>query len=174
MSQEERTEVHRYPLRTSTRRWQRTLDRLVYVFVAVELLRFGWALTRGEVTVGPLIFLAVVAASRVFVRLAERKGSAALLLSGSGVALGAQCASWDEIERIAPTRVVGKWGRRHEAFVLAEPKPISRALVPSGRYDHIPLGYWWPDWRASPIRDDIERWAPRLLPSTDFRTDHRG
>ena len=92
----------RYPLRTSTRRWQRTLDRLVYVFVVVELLRFGWALTRGEVTVGPLIFLAVVAATLVFVRLAERKGSAALLLSRSGVALGAQRASWDEIERIRP------------------------------------------------------------------------
>ena len=126
-----------------------------------------------EFPVRPLIFLAVVAVVEVFVRRAERKGSAALLLGPHGVVLGAQSALWEDIERIGPKRIFGKWGRHHEAFVLAESRPISKALVPSGRYDHIPLGYWWPDWRESPIRDDIARWAPRLLTGTDFRTNYR-
>ncbi len=169
MSPEGPIEVHRYPLRRATRRWQRLLDRLLYLFVAVEVLRFGWGLTQGKVAVRPLVFLAVVAASRVFVRWSERKGSAALLLSPNGVVLGAQSALWEEIERIAPRRTFGNWGKRHEAFVLAEPKRISKALVPSGQYDHIPLGYWWPDWRESPIRDDIARWAPRLITGSHFR-----
>lgn len=173
MGQEEPTDVHRYPLRQGRRRWQRLLDRLLYLFIVVEVLRFLWGLTQGEIPVRPLIFLAVVAATQVFVRRAERKGSAALLLGPHGVMLGAQSARWEDIERIAPKRIFGKWGRHYEAFVLAEPKPISKALVPSGRYDHIPLGYWWPNWRESPIRNDIARWAPRLLSGTDFRTNYR-
>ena len=137
MSPEAPIEVHRYPLRRATRRWQRLLDRLLYLFVAVEVLRFGWGLTQGKLAVRPLAFLAVVAASRVFVLWSERRGSAALLLSPNGVVLAAQSALWEEIERIAPGRTFGNWGKRHEAFVLAEPKRISKALVPSGQYDHI-------------------------------------
>ena len=173
VGQEDPTNVHRYPLRRGTKRRQRLFNRLLYLFVAVELLQFAWGVTQGEIPVRPLIFLSMVAAIEVFVRRAERKGSAALLLSPHGVVLGAQSARWEDIERIAPKRIVGKWGRHHEALVLAKPKPISKALNPSGRYDHIPLGYWWPDWRQSPIRDDIARWAPRLLTSADFRTNYR-
>ncbi len=105
MSHEGPIEVHRYPLRRATRRWQRLLDRLLYLFVAVELLRFGWGLTQGEVAVRPLVFLAVVTASLVFARWAERKRSAALLLSPNGVVLGVQSALWEEIERIAPMSI---------------------------------------------------------------------
>jgi hypothetical protein len=149
-------------MRLAMRRSQKILNRLLYVFVALEVLRFGWGLTRGEVAVRSLVFLAVVAVTPVFVRRGERTGSTALVLSPSGVVLGKQQARWEEIERIA-LKPLFRLGRHHEVFVLKHPKPISRLFVPSGRYDQIPLGYWWPDWRDSSIRDDIARWAPRLL-----------
>lgn len=155
-------DVHRYPIRLATRRSRKTLRRLFYVFVALETLRFGWGLTRGEVAVGSLVFLAVAVVTALFVRRGERTGSSALLLSPRGVVLGKQQARWDEIERIA-LRPLSKLGRHYEAFVLKHPKPVSKLLVPSGRYDQIPFGYWWPDWRDSSLRDDIARWAPRLL-----------
>lgn len=155
-------DVHRYPIRLGTRRSQKISNRLLYVFVALEVLRFGWGLTRGEVAVRSLVFLAATAIILIFVRRGERTGSTALLLSPSGVVLGKQQARWEEIERIA-LKSLFRLGRHYEAFVLKHPKPISRLVVPSGRYDQIPLGYWWPDWRESSIRDDIARWAPRLL-----------
>ncbi len=168
VSDGERSAVHRYPIRRGARRWQRVADVFLYMFVAVEGLRFSWGLTRGDVLVRPLVFLALVAASRVFLRRSERTGLGALFLSPEGVVFGRHQARWDEIERIAPKRLLGKWGSRYDAFVLAEPKPISKLLVPSGRYDHIPFGYWYPDWRTSAIRDDIARWAPHLLTGTGW------
>jgi hypothetical protein len=168
VSDGERSAVHRYPIRRTARRWQRVADVFLYLFVAVEGLRFSWGLTRGDVLVRPLVFLALVAATLVFLRRSERTGSGALFLSLEGVVFGRQQARWDEIERIALKRLLGRWGSRYDAFVLAEPKPISKLLVPSGRYDHIPFGYWYPDWRTSAIRDDIVRWAPHLLTGTDW------
>jgi hypothetical protein len=136
--------------------------------VTVEALRFGLGLTRGDVLVRPLVFLALVAATLVFLRRSERTGWGALFLSPEGVVFGRQQARWDEVERIAPKGLLGKWGSRYDSFVLAEPKPISKLLVPSGRYDHIPFGYWYRDWRTSAIRDDIARWAPHLLAGTGW------
>jgi hypothetical protein len=156
-------EVHRYPIRLATRRGNRLWNRLLYVFAALEAFRVVRGLAGGELPIRPLVALAFMVAVLVYVHRSDRKGSGALVLSAEGVALARQDARWDEIERIAPKRMFGRWGKRYDAFVLNEPKPISRALVPKGWYDHIPLGYWWPDWRNSAIREDIARWAPRLL-----------
>lgn len=170
VSEEEQGEVHRYPIRLSTRRWHRLSNRLLYVFVALEALRVGRGLVRGEVPIGSLVALVLMVFALVYVHRSDHKGPGALVLSSEGVAFGRQNAHWHEIERIAPKRVLGNWGKRYDAFVLVEPKRISRALVPKGRYDHIPLGYWWPDWRTSAIRDDVSRWAPRLLTGTAWWT----
>ena len=37
-----------------------------------------------------------------------------LLLSPHGVVLGAQSALWENIERIGPKRIFGKWGWHHD------------------------------------------------------------
>lgn len=161
-------ELHRYPMRLPLGRWHRASNWLLYAFLALEVLRFGWGLIEGEFYVQPLVFVAFVAAALVFVRHTQRNGAGALVLSPDGLVCGRQSASWDEIERIAMKRSLGKWGKRYDVFVLTEPKPISKALVPSGQYDSIQLGYWFPDWYNSPIRDDIARWAPRLLTGTNY------
>ena len=172
MSQGGPGQVHRYPIRLATRRGNRLGNRLLYVFVVLEAFRIGRGLLTGEPPVVSLVVslsaLVIMVSTLIYLHRSDRKGSGALVLSSEGVAFARQNARWDEIERIAPKRVAGRWGKRYDAFVLVEPKSLSRPLLPNGQYDHIPFGYWWPDWRTSAIREDIARWAPRLLSGTGW------